>query len=148
MHRPLVAVSFALVLASGGARAEPPADKPPPNAVQREMALLHALMVTALTAVENDALEPIPEALEKVHAAREETEKALESGAWKPAKPGATVKDFVRQDQAFHKELERLEAAAKKKDVVATTKQLGAVLTGCTACHVKFKAAPPAAKPQ
>jgi len=148
MHRPLVTVAFTLTLASGAARAQAPAEKPPPNAVQKEMALLHAMTVTALVAVENDALEPIPEALEKVHAAKEETEKAIESGAWKPPKPGATVKDFVKQDQAFHKDLERLEEAAKKKDVTATTRQLGVVLAGCTACHVKFKFVPPAPKPK
>ncbi len=138
-------IAVAAFAADGGAEA-PPAQQPP-NAVQKEMQALHAMMVIALTAIENGVLSPIPEALERVHDSKSETEKALASGAWNPPRPGTTLKDFARQDEGFHKELEKLEALAKKNDLPGVTKQYGVVLNGCTACHQKFKfIAPPAAR--
>ncbi len=120
---------------------------PPPNVVQVEMQALHVMMVTALSAIEMGVLGQIPEALERVHAAKAETEKALASGAWAPPHPGTTVKDFIKQDEAFHRELEKLEALAKKNDLMGTTKQYGVVLNGCSQCHQRFKfIAPPAAR--
>lgn len=111
----------------------------PPNAVQKEMQALHRLIVTALGAIESGDTTTIPSAIHQVHEAKGETEKAIASGAWKPARADATVADFVKTDEAFHGELVKLLQASKKNDVVATTKQLGAVLDGCTSCHVRFR---------
>jgi cytochrome c556 len=133
MHRP----ALLLTLLSGfAASAQAPAA--PPNAVQREMQGLHELMVLSLVAIENDKVETIPEQIHKVHALKQETEKAITSGAWKPAQ-GGTVKEFVQQDEAFHKLLVQLLGASKRKDVQATTRALSTVLEGCTSCHVKFR---------
>lgn len=115
------------------------AGTPPPNAVQKEMQALHALMVTTLVAIENQTLSTIPTAIHAVHEAKGETEKAITSGAWKPPRTDATVADFVKADEAFHDELVKLLQASKKNDVVATTRQLGTVLDGCTSCHVRFR---------
>lgn len=115
------------------------AGTPPPNAVQKEMQALHLLMVTSLVAIENNTLATIPEAIHQVHTAKGETEKAITSGAWKPPRADATVADFVKTDEAFHGELVKLLQASKKNDVAATTRQLGAVLDGCTACHLRFR---------
>jgi len=109
-----------------------------PNPVQQEMALLHAAVVVTLVGIETGNVDAVPEAFHRVHAAKEVTEAALDSGAWKP-KAGTTVAAFKKQDQAFHRELEKLVKAAAKKDVAATAKQLGAVITGCPACHTTFK---------
>ncbi|MBL8957984.1 MAG: cytochrome c [Myxococcaceae bacterium] len=117
------------------------AAEPPPNAVLAEMALLHEALVVTLVGVETANVDAVPAAFHKVHAAKEETARALDSGAWKP-KAGTTVADFKKQDEAFHRELEKLVKAAAKKDVPATAKQLGAVITGCPACHAKFRPEP------
>ena len=110
-----------------------------PNAVQLEMQALHALVVTSLVAIENGKTDSIPEAIHKVHAAKDVTEKAITTGAWQPPRADAKVADFVKADEAFHDELVKLLRASKKNDVTATTKQLGAVLEGCTSCHVRFR---------
>ena len=110
-----------------------------PNAVQKEMQALHQLVVTALVAIENDALATIPAAIHQVHEAKGETEKAITTGAWKPPRADATVSDFVKTDEAFHGELVKLLQASKKNDLAATTRQLGAVLEGCTSCHTRFR---------
>jgi DNA-binding GntR family transcriptional regulator len=112
------------------------AGTPPPNAVQKEMQALHALMLTSLTAIESGTTTAIPEAIHRVHEAKDETEKAITTGAWKPPRTDATVADFVKADEAFHGELVKV---SKKSDVTATTRQLGTVLDGCTACHVRFR---------
>ncbi|MBL8921286.1 MAG: cytochrome c [Myxococcaceae bacterium] len=110
-----------------------------PNAVQKEMQALHGLVVTTLVAIENGDTTSIPAAIHQVHEAKGETEKAITSGGWKPPRADATVADFVKTDEAFHGELVKLLQASKKNDVTATTKQLGAVLEGCTSCHVRFR---------
>lgn len=141
MKRTVFSLSVLLALGVWAASPQPvatPAAPAPPNAVQKEMQGLHELMVTSLVAIENDKVELIPEQIHKVHALKQQTEKALESGAWKPSQ-GGTVKDFVQQDEAFHALLVQLLGASKKKDVQGTTKALSAVLEGCTACHVKFR---------
>ncbi|MDP1823203.1 MAG: hypothetical protein Q8L48_08180 [Archangium sp.] len=115
------------------------AGTPPLNAVQKEMQALHALVVTSLVAIERGTTTSIPAAIHQVHEAKGETEKAITSGAWKPPRTDATVADFVKTDEAFHGELVKLLQASKKNVVTATTRQLGAVLDGCTSCHVRFR---------
>lgn len=112
---------------------------PAPNAVQLEMQALHALVVTSLVALEEGKTDVIPAAIHQVHEAKGVTEKAITSGAWKPPRADATVAEFVKTDEAFHGALVGLLKAAKKNDVTATTRQLGVVLEGCTACHVRFR---------
>lgn len=139
--------TFALVfLLSLSAHAENPK---PPNAVQREMQALHELIVTSLVAIESGKTDVIPGAIHHVHEAKGETEKELTSGAWKPPRGDATVADFVKTDEAFHGELVKLLQASTRNDVTATTRQLGAVLEGCTSCHVRFRfpGAPPSKTP-
>lgn len=132
---------LSLVLAAGAASAQ----TPPPNAVQREMQALHQLVIATLVAIENGKTDGIPAVIHQVHEAKGETEKAIKSGAWKPPRADQTVADFVKTDEAFHDELVKLLRASKANDVTATTKQLGAVLDGCTSCHVRFRF--PAAAP-
>ena len=126
-------VASALAFAAAPASAPAPA----PNAVQLEMQGLHELMVVSLVAIENDKLEVIAPTIHKVHGLKEQTGKAIASGAWKPAR-GATP-DFVAQDEAFHALLVSLLKSSKANDVAGTTRALSAVLEGCTSCHVKFR---------
>ncbi len=117
------------------------ADPTAANAVQKEMALLHEAVVVTLVGIENGDVSSVPEAFQKVHAAKRTTEAAIKAGEWKP-RPGSTVAAFQKQDDAYHHELERLVKAASKKDVAGTAKQLGAVINGCPACHAKFRPDP------
>lgn len=144
MHRPatvaaVVVSLFAAALATAAQPAAAPAPAPakPPNAVQLEMQGLHELMVVSLVAIENDKLEVIPPQIHKVHGLKGETEKAIHSGAWKPAR--GAVADFVKEDEAFHGLLVQLLRSSKANDVVGTTKAMSAVIEGCTACHVKYR---------
>lgn len=148
MHRPTVAAAAlaASVVATLAFAAEPaPAPAKPPNAVQLEMQGLHELMVVSLVAIENDKLDVIAPQIHKVHGLKDQTGRAIQSGAWKP--PRGAVPDFVKEDDAFHGLLVKLLRASKANDVVATTQAMSAVIEGCTACHVKYRfPAKPAAK--
>ena len=113
---------------------------PPANAVQAEMRVLHEATRDWVTAVANNQLDVIPASIPRIHVAREATEKAVTSGAYAPPKGGPeAVQAFAAQDAAFHDELVKLLRAAKAKDLPATTKQLGVVLEGCTACHAAYR---------
>jgi cytochrome c556 len=139
MRRSALLIVFAALTAWAQAPKAAIAPAKPPNAVQLEMQALHELMVTSLVAIENGKTDVIPAAIHKVHDAKGVTEKAITSGAWKPPRTDATVADFVKTDEAFHDELVKLLRASKQNDVTATTRQLGAVLDGCTSCHMRFR---------
>ncbi len=117
-----------------------PAELPPgTNPVQLEMRVLHEATRDWVTAVANNTLEAIPASIEKIHHARGVTEQALEKGEYKPPKNPDALEDFKRQDEAFHGELAKLRQASQAKDLPGTTRQLGAVLDGCTSCHTKYR---------
>lgn len=109
------------------------------NAVQNEMRILNEAVRDSVTAIAYNRLDAIEPAIHKVHAARELTEKALESGTYKLPKNADQLAAFKAQDEAFHGELVKLLQAAKANDLVATTTQLGVVLEGCTGCHTRYR---------
>lgn len=121
--------------APAASSATPPADNP----VQKEMRVLHAATRDWVTAIAQNQLAKIPESIPAIHAAREVTEAALEKGTYKPPKNGDKLADFIREDEAFHESLVALLKASKKNDLPAATRELGSVLQGCTACHVKYR---------
>ncbi len=112
---------------------------PAANAVQSEMLLLTEAMRDSVTAIGYGRLGDIPEAVERVHHAKEATEQALESGNYKLRKNGDDLKGFTELDEAFHGELEKLVEKAKANDAVATSTQLGVVLSKCDGCHSRFR---------
>lgn len=109
------------------------------NAVQNEMRILNEAVRDSVTAIAYNRLDAIEPAIHKVHAARELTEKALESGTYKLPKNADQIEAFKAQDEAFHGELVKFLKAAKANDLVATTTQLGVVLDRCTSCHTKYR---------
>jgi hypothetical protein len=120
---------------AGGTEAE----APPGNAVQNEMRVLHEAMRDAVTAIAQGHLGDVSIALHRVHAAREATEAAVESGAYRLPKGAEHLEEFRALDDAFHAQLEKLEAAAHANDSEATATQLGATLAKCNACHARFR---------
>lgn len=154
-HATTAALVAFVVLASGCDHAEHAASSPPAsptalpagvNPVQNEMRLLHEAMQGSVTAVANDDLGAIPQALHRVHQARGMTEAAIEDGSYRPPRNGEDVEGFVRMDEAFHHELEQLVHAARSGDAAATGQQIGVVLSRCTGCHERFRPPPAAAR--
>lgn len=138
----LLALVLACLAAFGtqAVAAEPkPKASPPANAVQLEMRLLEAALITAVTGIGARDVRPVAPALHKVHAAKEATEKALERGAYVlPNRPGALAR-FKALDEAFHEHLEALVEASGKNDVPATAAAVGRALQACDTCHTEFR---------
>lgn len=112
---------------------------PAGNAVQREMRLLTEGLRDAVADIGYGRLGDIPAALHRVDRAKEETEHALESGQYKLRKNADDLKGFEELDEAFHGELEKLAEKAAANDAVATSTQLGVVLSKCDGCHSRFR---------
>lgn len=135
----LIALPAALALGASAALAQPPAPASAgPNAVQQEMRLLTAAMNTIVLAIANNDLQAIPPALHRVHGAREQTEQAIHSGAYRLKDP-SRLQAFLEEDEAFHDELVKLLRASRANDLEAATRQVGVIMNGCTSCHVKFR---------
>jgi hypothetical protein len=149
MRRLLVALTLTASLVDSGctrraderASASVGADAAPPgtNAVQAEMRLLHEAMRDSVTAIAFGRPAEIPERLHPVHAARERTEAALESGAYRLPKNADRLDAFRALDESFHDQLEKLVATAGSNDVEATASQLGVLIGTCNGCHVQFR---------
>jgi anthranilate/para-aminobenzoate synthase component I len=126
--------------ASASAHAAPASTTvaPPANAVQAEMRLLNDAWTKSLTASALGQLEHIPHWFHAVHEARAATEKALESGAYKPAK--GDVAAFMAMDKAFHDQIEKVVEAAQKGDAAAVQTGLTGMMPSCVACHAAHRA--------
>lgn len=112
------------------------------NAVMTEMRQLECALQRAVAAVGRDDLAVIPELIHVVHGAKQNTAKALETGAYKV--PNDDVKGFVAMDEAFHASLVGLLQAAKANDHAATGAALGTVLAQCQGCHATYRPNKPA----
>ena len=119
-----------------------PAAAPTPagNAVQNEMRLLNEAMRDTVTAIGTGDLKTIPHRLHEVHGARELTEKAIASGAYKLPRNGDQLATFKALDESFHAELEKLFKAASANDAAATSAAFGSVMGQCDSCHTQFRA--------
>jgi cytochrome c556 len=145
MTRALVVVVLLLAACGTKPAAKPSADCAAltgDNAVQTEMRRLECALEQTVVAIGRDDLAAIPRWIHVVHAAKQETEKALEGGAYKPS--GGDLAAFVSMDQAFHGALERLVRAASDGDHGATATALGDVLGQCQGCHAVFRPGKPA----
>ena len=103
------------------------------------MRLLHEVLRDSVTAIAMGSIESIPERLHSIDRARELTDKAIETGAYKLPKNADKLDEFHALDEAFHHELETLGATAKSKNQTATATQLGVVLGECGGCHDRFR---------
>jgi hypothetical protein len=130
-HRPMAS--------SGDAQPAVSSDASRPNAVQREMRLLHEALRDSVTAIANGNVESIAERLTAIDAARQVTERAVETGDYKLPKNAGNLGTFEQLDDRFHADLENLVAKAKVGDATATSAQLGVVLSQCGGCHGQFR---------
>jgi hypothetical protein len=107
------------------------------NVVQTEMRMLECTLHLVVSAIGRDQLAAVPPAISMLHAAKQTTEEALHSGAYKPTNGDVTA--FVALDEAFHRSLVTLVEAAAANDHAATAAAMGTVLGGCQGCHATFR---------
>lgn len=129
------AVSVALISSVAVHAEEPKADSP----VKAEMKLLDKAFKNLIDSLVLNTPEAIEEPFHEVHKAKASTEKALEKGEIKLPKNNDKMKQFIEMDEQFHKKLERLLEAARKKDMKAVQEVTHKLLNGCVQCHNKFR---------
>lgn len=109
------------------------------NPVQHEMRLLTAALVTAVKGIGSGDVRAVAHELRAVHAAKEATEQALRSGAYRPPKNPDELAHFHQLDEAFHRQLVDLVKASRANDLTGTARALGPVLASCQGCHTAFR---------
>lgn len=120
--------------------APPPAPSAPPaNPVQAEMRLLSATLQSAVRGIGAGDVRSVEHELHQLHAAKEATEAAIRSGAYRLPRNPDRVDRFRELDEAFHGGLGSLVQASRRNDVPATAEALGVVLRGCQGCHSEFR---------
>lgn len=129
-----VAISSALIVRAEEAKTAP-ADSP----VKAEMRLLDKAFKNLIGSLVLNTPEAIEEPFHEVHLAKANTEKALEKGEIKLPKNNDKMKQFIEMDEQFHKKLEHLLEASRKKDMKAVQELTHKLLTGCVQCHNKFR---------
>lgn len=129
------AVSVVLISAAAVHAEEAKADSP----VKAEMRLLDKAFKDLIDSLVLNTPEAIEEPFHEVHMAKANTEKALEKGEIKLPKNNDKMKQFIDMDEQFHKKLEHLLEAARKKDMKAVQEVAHKLLNGCVQCHNKFR---------
>lgn len=128
-------VSVVLISAAAVHAEEAKADSP----VKAEMKLLDKAFRNLIDSLVLNTPEAIEEPFHEVHMAKANIEKALEKGEIKLPKNNDKIKQFVEMDEQFHKKLEHLLEASRKKDMKAVQEVTHKLLSGCVKCHNKFR---------
>lgn len=129
-----VAISSALIV-----RAEEAKTAPADNLVKAEMRLLDKAFKNLIDSLVLNTPDAIEEPFHEVHLAKANTEKALEKGEIKLPKNNDKMKQFIEMDEKFHKKVEHLLEASRKKDMKAVQELTHKLLNGCIQCHNKFR---------
>lgn len=129
------AVSVVLISTAAVHAEEAKADSP----VKAEMKLLDKAFKNLIDSLVLNTPEAVEEPFHDVHMAKANTEKALEKGEIKLPKNNDKMKQFVEMDEQFHKRLEHLLEASRKKDMKAVQEVTHKLLDGCVQCHNKFR---------
>ena len=103
------------------------------------MRLLTDAMNKSLLIIANGDLKDLPPTIFAVHGARNETEKAIKEGRYKPPKNSDDLEGFTATDTAFHDQLVRMVKAAKAGDRKEATAAYADVVIGCTNCHQQYR---------
>ncbi|MBF0345207.1 MAG: cytochrome c [Nitrospirae bacterium] len=109
------------------------------SALVEEMLKLDGVFHEVVSGVALGDGERVHKALENMHGTLEKTHEGVRSGTVSIPKNKQNLKEFVKLDKAFHKELEALAHAAhenNQKVMLVLTKKL---LDGCVNCHSKFR---------
>lgn len=110
------------------------------NLILKEMAALDGAFKVTIEAIVLNQMESIAPAFEDVRKAREEVEAAVKKGAKiSLPKNQKLFREFVRLDDRFHIELEKMLDAAKEKKSRVVKRQAHKLLDACVGCHETFK---------
>ncbi len=120
-----------------GSTAIDPSD--PAAAIRHEMRLLERAMHASISAIAAGDLSEIPGQLHAIHGAKDGTQAAIRSGAYRPPLGGDRLEQFVALDDAFHRHLVRLLVASKSQDLAGAAAAVGQAVAGCVGCHAEFK---------
>ncbi len=131
----LLAVVSMVMFATAAVHAEEAKESP----VKAEMKLLDKAFKNLIDSLVLNTPEAIEEPFHEVHMAKANTEKALEKGEIKLPKNNDKMKQFIEMDEQFHKKLEHLLEASRKKDMKAVQEVTHKLLNGCVKCHNKFR---------
>jgi cytochrome c556 len=112
---------------------------PPPNVVQTEMRMLTEILQHTVRGIGVGDVRPIEHELHALHEAKEATEAAVKSGAYKLPKNADKLEQFEAMDEAFHEQLGALVTASDKNDVPAAATALGNLVQACAGCHAAFR---------
>ncbi|KJU85048.1 Cytochrome c, class II, partial [Candidatus Magnetobacterium bavaricum] len=104
-----------------------------------EMVKLNSAFNEIVSGVALGDAERVHKALEPLHGTLEKTHEGIKSGSVDIPKNKHNVKEFVRLDMKFHKDLEKLAHAAHQNDHKVMLKLTKRLLDGCVNCHQKFR---------
>jgi cytochrome c556 len=143
--------SFVFVLLAGACREQqhhhdeavpapsPVASATARNPLQLEMQLLATAIETGVRGIGVGDVRQLEHALHRVHAAKGDSEAALESGKYRPPKNPERVARFQELDREFHQKLEHMVAGSRANDVQAVAVATAGALQSCQGCHAEFR---------
>lgn len=127
-----VSITATLVLSAATLRAEQ-------SPVKAEMLMLDRAYRDIVSAVALGDSDGVLKAVQSVEASFEKTAKAMEAGTIVLPRNQERIKEFEKMDKEFHKNLEQLAEAAKKKNKSNTLKITKRLIDGCIKCHQSFR---------
>jgi cytochrome c556 len=139
MKKYILSAVVSVALGTAVVHAEEAKTAPAESPVKAEMRLLDKAFKNLLDSLILNTPEAIEEPFHEVHKAKMNTEKALEKGEIKLPKNNDKIKQFVHMDKDFHKKLENLIEASRKKDMKTVQETTHKLLNGCVQCHSKFR---------
>ncbi|KWT76796.1 cytochrome c [Candidatus Magnetominusculus xianensis] len=109
------------------------------NPLVDEMLILDGVFKEIVSAVAVGSGSRVVNALEPMHGTREKTHEGIHSGKVKIPKNQKRIGEFVKLDEEFHHNLEKLAEAARKENKDAMLSITKKLLDGCINCHKTFK---------
>lgn len=110
------------------------------NLVKEEMLALDPAFKKVIDSVVLGDLKIIKPALEDLHEAREEVEKAVKAGEKITLQKNQDkTKEFIELDDKFHEEFEVLEKAAEAGNKKVVQEQTHKLLDACVVCHERYR---------
>ncbi len=109
------------------------------NPLIEEMRALDGVFRDIVSGVALNDAPRVQAAVEKMHGTMEKTHEGVKHGTVVLRKNAEHLSEFIEQDEQFHRLLEDLAGAARKKEsqeMLSLTKKL---LDGCVQCHREFR---------
>ena len=111
-----------------------------PNLIQEEMIAMNAAFINLIQALILNNPGTIEKPFVKVKEVREKVEEAVKKGEKLTLpKNQSKFKEFVRIDDEYHAELEKLLVAAKNKNMKIVKAQTHKLFNLCIYCHARFR---------